>query len=74
MEGLNHSVITLLALINPVICGVKLLQQTAGSARPSATASSRPGPILGYRQHDYGEQNRTLESLERGPRWEMEAL
>lgn len=32
IEGLNPSVITLLALINPVICGVMLLQLTPGAS------------------------------------------
>lgn len=32
MEDLNRSVITLLALINPVICGVMLLQRTPGAS------------------------------------------
>ena len=32
MEDLNRSVVTLLALINPVICGVMLLQRTPGAS------------------------------------------
>ncbi len=30
MDDLNRSVVTLLALINPVICSVMLLQRTPG--------------------------------------------
>ena len=36
MDDLNRSVVTLLALINPVICSVMLLQRTPGSTPASA--------------------------------------